>query len=574
MFKILILLFLLAGIHLYGFSQINKQTNYHTPLDIPLTLAANFGELRPNHFHMGVDFKTNGVEGLKLYAIEDGFVSRVKVSPYGYGKSVYIDHPNGITSVYAHCSSFKGKLDSLVKITQEKEQNYEVEIFFTSKDIPLKKGDVFALSGNTGSSTAPHLHFELRDTKTEDALNPLVYGFEVADHKSPEIKAIKVYSLSLEGYQIPGKSKTVNVTKGKFGYYIGGDILQIPSDYCSEHGGIGFAFDVVDYFDGAPNVCGLYGSALLTGKDTLFQQKIDRVSFDHSRYVNSHKDYYEYTHSRRKFHKSFRSQHNPLCIYPCDNLGILTVHPSDSFMVAFKTFDTKQNSSELKFKLKVAPGQINTTKDLFPSWKYFHPDSSYHYQNDMVSFSSQIHTFYEPTIKNISLKGSYSFGDPEVAIQYPIVVKMRCIELAEMKLLANPIERSKYYISVTTAGGKTKALPSSIEGDWIRANSKYLGKFHLKIDTISPTISPLNFTGSEALITKSRLTWKVYEGQTELADYDIFIDGKWYLLGYETKGSYLFFDRPKSVSGKHKIEIIVKDSCGNIRSWKKDVVFQ
>lgn len=123
-----------------GFSQVDNQPIFHSPLGIPLTISANFGELRPNHFHMGVDFKTNGVEGITLYAIENGFISRVKVSPYGYGKVIYIDHPNGITSVYAHCSKFKGALDSLVKKAQEKEQNFEVEIYFTPADILVEKG--------------------------------------------------------------------------------------------------------------------------------------------------------------------------------------------------------------------------------------------------------------------------------------------------------------------------------------------------------------------------------------------------------------------------------------------------
>lgn len=565
MFNNRFLLFLLVVSSFSGISQTNSPTNYTAPLDIPLVLAANFGELRPNHFHMGVDFKTNGVEGLNLHSIDNGYVSRVKVSPYGYGKVVYIDHPNGITSVYAHCSTFKGRLDSLVKITQEKEQNYEIEIYFTPKDIPLVKGEIFALSGNTGSSTAPHLHFELRDTKTEDALNPLAFGFEVADHKAPEIKALKVYALSSEGYQIPGKSKIVNVSKGKFGYYIGGDLLQVPSDYCSDHGGIGFAFDVVDYLDGAPNVCGLYGSTLKVGQDTLFAQKIDRVSFDHSRYVNSHKDYHEYAKTKRKFHKSFRSQHNPLCIYPCDNLGILYVNPNDSLLLSFAAYDTKSNSSELKFKLKVAPGAINTTSTIFPSWKYLHPDSTYQFQGDQVSFTTQKHTFYEPTVKNLSMKGVYTFGDPIQPIQYPIIVKM--------KLPESSIERSKYYVSVITSGGKRHALPTSIEGDWVKADSKYLGTFQLKVDTLAPIVSPLNFTGTEAVLSKSRLTWKVNEAQTDLVDYDLFIDGKWYLLGYESKGSFLFFDRPKSLTGKHKVELIVKDSCGNTKIWSKEIVF-
>jgi len=562
--SILLILVILLSFEFSALSQ--TKINYRAPLDIPLVLAANFGELRPNHFHMGVDFKTNGVEGLKLYAIEDGYVSRVKVSPFGYGKVIYVDHPNGITSVFAHCSSFKGKLDSLVKLTQKKEQNFEIEIYFSPIEIPVKKGDVIALSGNTGSSTAPHLHFELRDTETEDALNPLVYGFNISDHKAPEIKALKVYSLSVEGYQIPGKSKTVNISKGKEGFHLPGNTLKVPADYCSEYGGIGFAFDVVDYFDAAPNVCGLYASSIKVNSDTLFEQQIDRVSFDHSRYVNSHKDFAEYTQAKRKFHKSFRSQHNPLCIYPCENLGILSVKPNDSLNIIFKANDIRKNSSQLKFTLKVDPGKMNNTVDIFPSKKYLHPDSSYYFHSEQIEFSIQKHTFYEPTLKNLSLNHVFSLGDPSQPIQYPVSVKM--------KLPDGKMDKTKFYISVISARGRDHSLDSKLEGEWITAESIYLGSFKVKTDTIPPSLSPLNFSGKETVISKRVLTWKVNEFQTELTDYDLFIDGEWQLLEYESKGDFLFFTRPANLIGSHKLELIVKDSCGNKRIWSGEMIFQ
>ena len=549
-----------------GFSQVDNPSGFHSPLAIPLAISANFGELRPNHFHMGIDFKTNGVEGIPLYAIENGFISRAKVSPYGYGKVIYIDHPNGITSVYAHCSTFKGILDTIVRITQEKEQNFEVEIYFTPTDIPVKKGELIALSGNSGSSTAPHLHFELRDTKTEIALNPLVYGFDIADHIAPEIKALKVYSVTAEGYQIPGKSKITPVSKGKFGYYIGGDKLLVPADYCSEKGGVGFAFEVVDFMDNSQNACGLYASTLHAEKDILFSQKLDEISFDESRFVNSHKDYQEYSKSKRKFHKSYKTQHNPLEIYKSGNSGILSLKPEDSLQITYAVTDPNANHSELKFKLKVAPGKLFSTVNLFPSWNYFFPDSNYVYQGENVFFSAQKFTFYEPTLKNLSLSGTFTFGDPVVPIQNPVTVKLK---LPSKSIIPS----TKYFIRVMTAGGKRYSLSSSLEQNWAVAESKFLGTFQLAVDTISPLVKPLNFVGNEALISKARLTWKVIENETEIKEYDLFIDGKWELIEYETKGNYLIFNPSISLTGKHSLQLIVKDSCGNATIWSKDLVF-
>jgi hypothetical protein len=549
-----------------GFSQVDNPSDFHSPLAIPLAISANFGELRPNHFHMGVDFKTNGVEGIPLYAIENGFISRVKVSPYGYGKVIYIDHPNGITSVYAHCSKFKGALDSLVKKAQENEQNFEIEIYFTPTDIPVKKGELIALSGNSGSSTAPHLHFELRDTKTEIALNPLVYGFNISDHVAPEIKALKVYSVTAEGYQIPGKSKIAPVSKGKFGYYIGGDQLLIPADYCSEKGGVGFAFEVVDHVDNSQNACGLYASTLRTEKDTLFSQKFDKISFDESRFVNSHKDYQEYSKSKRKFHKSYKTQHNPLEIYKSGKSGIFILKPEDSLQITYAVTDPNANQSELKFKLKVAPGKLSSTVNLFPSWKYLFPDSTYAFQGENAFFSAQKHTFYEPTLRNLSLNGTITFGDPTAPIQNPITVKLKLP-------VKSIVQTSKYFIRVVTAGGKKHSLVTNLEQNWAVAESKFLGTFQLVVDTISPVVKPLNFTGTEALILRNRLTWKVSENETEIKEYDVFIDGKWELLEYETKGNYLIFNPPIQLSGKHSFQLVVKDSCGNTTIWSKDLIF-
>jgi len=242
------------------FSQ-NKTLSYRSPLGIPLELAANFGEIRPDHFHMGVDFKTNGKEGLTLYAIERGFVSRVKISPDGYGKSIYIDHPDGRTSVYAHCSVLKGRIDSLVKAIQAEQQNFEVDIYFRPTDIPILKGQVIALSGNTGHSFAPHLHFEIRDTKTEDALNPLLFGFDVPDHKKPEIHGMRIYALSDEGYLIPGKSLKVGLQFNGKNYVSNPETIEIPSNFF-EYGPIGLAFETSAHLDRGMNTCGIYEARL------------------------------------------------------------------------------------------------------------------------------------------------------------------------------------------------------------------------------------------------------------------------------------------------------------------------
>ncbi len=541
------------------FAQKNSTTNYHPPLDIPLILSANFGELRPNHFHMGVDFKTNGTTGLKLYAIEKGYVSRIKVSPYGYGKVVYINHPNGVTSVYAHCSTFVGKIDSLVTLTQQKEQNFEVEIFPKPTEIVLQKGENFALSGNTGSSTAPHLHFELRDTKTESAMNPLIFGFDLIDTKAPEIRAVKIYGLTEKGYLLKGKNKTIPVSKGKFGYYIGGNATTIPSNFCSEQGGIGFAFDVIDHYNQADNPLGLYGSYLIVNNDTIFGHHLDSVSFDHTRYINSHTDYEEYHGAKKKYHKSFRTKENPLTIYHNDNIGIIHLQPNDTAKINYVAYDTKNNKSELTFKVSVLAGVLHSSPTLSPKTLLF-PDSSFSYKGATFAVDIPEGCVYEPIPKQLETEKSTSIGSSSQPIQKTIAVKL--------KLVAPQLSTEKYYIA---ANGSY--LATKYTNGWLSADSKSLGSFSIKVDTIPPSIATLNFTKIDTLCTKPVLSWKVSENKTSLVDYDLFVDGHWQVLEYETKGSYLFFRKPENLVGKHFLKIILKDACGNEMIWEKEMSF-
>ncbi|MBU2018064.1 MAG: M23 family metallopeptidase, partial [Bacteroidetes bacterium] len=234
--------------------------DYHPPLDIPLTLAANFGELRSNHFHMGIDLKTQGKEGLSLYSIDDGYISRVNISPYGYGLTVYINHSGGITSVYAHCSELIGKLDSKIKSIQKEKKSSEIEVYFGPNEMPIKRAEIFALSGNSGSSRGPHLHFEIRDSYTDEAFNPLLFGFKIADSRKPELRHLKLFSLDENAFSMNGTKEYKIYKKGD--QYVLDAPIQISPSFFSKKGGIGFALSGVDFYDAYNNVCGLYGLKL------------------------------------------------------------------------------------------------------------------------------------------------------------------------------------------------------------------------------------------------------------------------------------------------------------------------
>jgi hypothetical protein len=559
-----LILFAFFSLFTYGtHAQAQGSTNYHSPLGIPSILASNFGELRPNHFHMGIDFKTNGKIGYNLYSIEKGFVSRIKVSPYGYGKVIYIDHPNGVTSVYAHCSEFKDQIDSIVRVTQIREENYAVEIFPKKNEIRVARGQVIGISGNTGGSTAPHLHFEIRDTKTEHALNPLVYGFDLPDTKKPEIRGVKVYSLTQNGYRVPSKNKRYTVSKGGSGYYVSNNTITIPANYASYPGGIGFAFDVIDRMDGANNQCGLYGSYLIVDGDTIFGQETNRVPFESSRYVNCHKDYEEYAQNKRKFHKCFRTRENDLPIYHTNDLGIFPAESGKTYKVKYIAYDVKNNRSELSFTLKVESAEPSGNMEPFVGLDYLKPDQSMAVSNGDTEVEFGIGTVYEP-IKIDQAKIGWTIGERDIPVHkaYRIMIDA-------------PGKRDgKDYIEIVTAKGKRRTLDVEYDGDLIICESKYFGSYSLKRDTIAPSVSSVNFTKSSTLYTRNLMQWRISDIGTGLADYDLFIDGQWKLVEYEYKTGLITYTREVNMTGEKDILVRVVDDCGNVKEWKTRMNFK
>lgn len=536
---------------------------YRSPLGIPLELAANFGEIRPDHFHMGVDFKTNGKEGLTIYAIERGFVSRVKISPDGYGKSIYIDHPDGRTSVYAHCSVLKGKIDSLVKTIQTEQQNFEIDIYFRPTDLPVLKGQVIALSGNTGHSFAPHLHFEIRDTKTEYALNPLLFGFNVPDHKKPEIHGMRIYALTDEGYLIPGKSMKVELNFNGKNYVSNPETIEVPANFF-DYGPIGIAFETSDHFDRGMNTCGIYEAHLRKNEEDLFVQRMDRVSFDETRYVNDHVDYERYNKQNEEWQKAFNSQSNPLKIYKKGN-GWINLEQGQLTPFEFTVSDNKGNKNMLSFKLIRQTGtNIKVQKKYFSSELNFMPDSSFSSikENSMVFIKP--HTFYQPTAKKISLDRMITISAASIPVQLPVEVGF--------KIPAEKLQEKGWYISRTKSNGRASSIDSRINGGWIYGETKAVGNFQLKQDVTPPSISPRGFDQQQR-ITQNQLRWSVSELTTELRDYDLFLDNQWYLVEFERKGNYLIFNVPYSLKGKKTAELIVTDQCGNKAVWKGSLTF-
>lgn len=532
-----------------------SKIKFHPPVDIPMVLAANFGELRSNHFHTGIDFKTNRQTGYNIFSIADGYVSRIKVSPWGYGLVVYIDHYNGLTSVYAHCESFEGQLGELVRNQQRKKQNFEIEYYPAKDSLKVKKGQVIAKSGNTGGSTAPHLHFEIRETKTEHALNPLLFNFDIKDTRKPTIRGVKVYALTPEGYRIQDKSERFNVYGANGNYSVSNNKIQIPASFTSKDGGIGFAFDAIDQLDDANNICGIFKAVLLMDGDTIFTQNMSEIHFSSNRQINTHKDYEEYHNRRKHYQKAFKTIHNPLPIYrTTKNNGILNVTTNSTHKMKYICEDVNGNKATLSFELEILDGQQGITNNLYTFTEHLFPDSAY------MDFSDQHYVLfppgllYEPTPLIIKQTNIFSFGNDDIPLQEHFKLML------PIKNQSYPNE--KYYIKRTASNNRTYAENGIANDGWIMKWVRDFGDFEVAIDTIPPTISRRNFINKENIREKT-LIWKIDDDASGLVDYDVFIDGKWYLLSWEPKRQSFYFVPPSKLTGTHKLVIQAVDACGN-----------
>ena len=565
--NILILLLVIITLGKSVLSQPKNNLNYRSPLEIPLIFAANFGELRSNHFHMGVDYKTKHVEGMKIFSVQDGYVSRIKVSSYGYGKVIYINHPEGVTSVYAHCSIFKGEIDSIVKVHQHLKESFEIDIKLNNDEIKVEKGQVIALSGNTGGSTAPHLHFELRDTETETALNPLKYGYEIKDSKSPKLSHLKIYSLTKEGYVTTDNNFKYKLSLINNQYIPEQKTIYIPVNYITKNGGLGFSFDAYDPYDLSYNKLGIYGSKLLINNELIFETKIDSISFDHTRYINTYTDFHEFSVNRRNYHKSFKNLNNPLTVYNSKKDGIIKIKQGDTLNIEYNIFDTKNNNSNLSFKLIVTKANNKNyfLKD-FTNDNFINTNKAYDFfsKDSIIKIKTEENTFYEPIslmIKEKNSSNDFTFGEKTTPIHKYIHIDI------DLNKLNSSLVFNKCYLTVNN-----RYLETVITDGLLRSKSKYLGGFKLETDTLSPIIRQKNFSNSN-VSTYNKIRWEIVDTKSGIQDYDLYIDDKWQVLEYEYKNNTVTFVIPRNLKGQKEVKVVVKDNCNNTKIWKKNLTF-
>ena len=557
--RIFILFFILLSAFFVQAQQIYPQDYFRSPIDFRMLLSGTFGELRPDHFHTGIDIKTRSVEGASVYAAADGYISRIKISAFGTGKTLYLTHSNGFVSVYGHLSAFEKSLATYAKEQQYKRKTFEVDLYLKKDQFKFAKGDIIALSGNSGSSGGPHLHFEIRDEKTQEPINPLLFGIKVKDYIRPVINSIRVY---------PSGKKPFNLQLAGWGenYRLkDGDTIGLPNDFY-------LAINTIDKQNDTKNNNGVFEVALFVDSVQVFGNRQERLNFSTGRYINTFIDYAYYSEYRRRYQRAFVGEHNKLKLYTeLKNNGVIHLTDSIFHQIIYQVKDANNNVSKLKFytflddsnKFEQLP--TDTVKKAV-----FYADKENIFKAENIKLIMPTNALYDSLYFHFDvLKANkqnyapiYQLHSKEVPLHKYIKLSIRSDSIPEKlksKILVARIDNNNFIPSTT-----------KWEGSWATASIRSFGNYTLIADTVKPQIRRINFSKNKVLKAGDKLSFIIKDELSGIKSYKGFFNGEWVLFEYDAKNNLIFYTvEQKRLLKKNKILIEIEDRVGNKSIWSE-----
>ena len=515
------------------FSQ--DKNDFESPMKIPLILSGTFGELRSNHFHSGIDFKTNQEIGIPIYAPAPGYVSRIKVSPYGFGKAIYINHENGLTTVYAHLDKFNSEINDYILKKQYEKKSFSLDLSISKDKFKLSTGDTLAYSGNSGSSTGPHLHFEIRDTKTQHPLNPMNWDFKIKDTKKPIIEEIYIYDLK----------NPLKITKQKM-------INDI-----NIAGSFAIGIKAHDILDLAQNKNGINTIKIYLNDQLYFHYDIQEFSFNETKYINSLIDFKEYTKNKQRIYKCYVEKNNQLSVYKeLVNNGIITGIEEKSHKIKIVIEDSYKNTEKKEFVFNYK----NSEKiDLVESKEIIDCNQDFKFENENLEIFIPKKSLYQDCIFSYKENNKNDNHSEYTVISSEIPLhKTFSLSIRLNKNTSNP----ENLIMVRLDGNDSIYVKSKLENNIIIGSPKSFGTFTLASDEIAPTIQSVNFKYD--LSNETSIKFKVFDNLSGIDKYYAELNGEWILMEYDPKNNLLehnFIN--KAVNKEHKLYIKVSDKNSN-----------
>jgi Peptidase family M23 len=530
---------------------------FGSPLDIPLILSGSFGELRSNHFHSGLDIKTQQREGFPVIAPADGYVSRIKVAHYGYGKALYIQHPNGYTTVYAHLQRYAHDIEDYVKKIQYQKETFEFEEFPSERLLPVKKGEIIGYTGNSGSSGGPHLHYEIRDAASRP-MNPLLFGVEIPDTKVPLVSSVFVYPV--------GDSASANNSKNRSKLRL---IKQKDGSYTSEKvsaiGKIGFGVDTNDQQNGASNKNGAYQIKTTFNGSEKFHVLFEKFSFAETRYLNRYMDYEYYKTNKSRVQKLFREKNNPLSVIVNeDDNGFVTIEEGFSSDYTIEISDYKGNTMRITIPIEGTVAANPEPKDEKKTEHYIYHNQGTAITKGKFDIYIPAESLYENTYLDIESKGdTLIFHEDVIPIHKNITISIDVTNYKEEDL-------SKLYIGELNYRGQPSYSYTSRSGNKLTTRTRTFGTYVLAMDNTPPTVRPVNFSDGKWISSNKTLQLKIQDDLSGISSYRATVNGKFILMEYNYKTNVLTYDFDDGVvkDTENNLKLIVVDTMGNSTTFE------
>ncbi|MFO8234032.1 MAG: M23 family metallopeptidase [Bacteroidales bacterium] len=569
---IFLFIFIVSPVLLSSQTKHSPESSIHSPVDIPIFLSGNFGELRSGHLHSGIDIKTQGRSGHKLHSIYDGYVSRIKITENGYGKALYIHHPDlNITSVYGHMQSFTEEIEQYVLDNQYQKKSYEIELFPEKNQFKTEKGEFIGFSGNSGSSKGPHLHFEIRSLDNQQPVNPLFYDIKVKDNIPPKIFQVALYP--------KGKYSSVNNSNDKVILNTrkasGNKYVLEQNDTLNLHGHIGFGLKAHDFMNGSNNWYGIYEVKLLVNGENIYKHQIDEFAFHNTRYINAIIDYEEKTKNNNTIQKLRLLPNNQLNIYKhVKNKGLYNFTKDTTKDITFIVSDEQGNSSSLSFEVKTSsrPAVLDTTTKTHDA--IFPYNQSNTFSRKEVKLNIPKLAFYDTVFfqynkiesdNNIFYSSIHQVHNPYTPVHkyFDLSVKVHNLKSSL---------KDKIFIAKIKEDNKYDYIGGNFRNGFITARVREFGDFAVLADTLSPIIEPL--TNMNKISKTQRIAFRIKDDLSGIKNYNGYIDGQWVLFEYDPKNDLLFHDlsnSPVKFNNKHELELYVSDNKNNIATYYSEI---
>ena len=556
---------------LFSFLKVESQTAgskypqgyFANPLGIPMSLSANFGELRPGHWHMGLDLRTDQKENYPVYASADGYIAHIGIRSLSFGKFIIINHPNGLSTLYAHLNEFYPELEKYVREKQTGKESWTIELDFTEKDFKVKKGDLIAKSGNTGGSQGPHLHFEIRDTKSDRSLNPLLFGFDVNDAVPPALTRLAIYDRSISTYlQTP---QMISVVKTDSGYF------TKPRKILTGYKKLSFAITATDRVNGSSGANGIYAAYLYYYSAAQIAFIIDSINYDESDYINAHIDK-RYRNAGGPFlqHLSKLPGFRGRVYEEIEGTGVLELNDSFVHDLSIEISDANDNLSSLNFQIQYSddlakkikrtsngrlliPNQVNIIEE--KDFEVYMPENCLY---DSIPFSYYLQNVFPPG----TVTAQHKFGDRVYPLHAAFSVRLKTTKAVRDDL-------KNKLVMLKTWNGERSVRKAELKNGWISASFDNMGIFQAFIDTISPTINaPAKGKDTLDLSPLNRIVFTPNDN-FGVRSFRAELDGKWLMFSNDKARSFIYSFDEQCPYGVHELKVRVEDIVGNIteKTW-------